>query len=138
MWFLVKVIILFWPTQNVALASFCVVITTISHFHFAPTCRYYTVIDSYRYDGNIWIVGPEGEILDWDRRLKATFSPSGPTIHLLPSYQVNNCIVIPFTQYFTLKACDTFFVSYQMILLSALNLAIPVLPSLDENELAVT
>lgn len=72
------------------------------------------------YEGNIRIVGPEGENVAWGCRPKETFSYSGATIHLLPESQSITVLLYPslicFEQPVTLS-----FVSYQTTSLSALN-----------------
>lgn len=40
------------------------------------------------------VVGPEGENVAFGLWPQATFLTSGPTIHMLPPYPVNNCAIL--------------------------------------------
>lgn len=67
------------------------------------------------YEGNIWIIGPKGENVIWDRRPKPTISISGPTIHTLPKSQSVAVLLYSSLKIYDLNMPVTSsFVTYQM------------------------
>lgn len=103
------------------------------HFHLVMQRLYFIQLMT-GYEGNIWIIGPQGKNVIWCRRPNPTISISGPTIHTLPKSQSMTVLLYSSLKIYDLNMPVTSsFVSYQMQLFLHSSSAISDLPNLDKN-----